>query len=208
VKSESDLVFATPNGDARVETTAYVRYPGQFRIDAKGPDGLRIQTFDNGTAWMSDGTSADEAPPSVVATLRTGVQRDTVALLLALNDRRVQARRVASVAALDALEVDLVPAGKLLMLFDPKTGLLARQRYGGTGDEPLTEESFTDYRSVAGLQVAHVMAVKRDGQFPIRRTVRTFEVNVPIEPSFFAKPAAKGSRATVAAATALDTEGR
>ena len=196
VKSESDLVLATPNGEAKVSTTAYVRYPGQFRIDAQGPDGLRVQTFDNGKGWMSDGTSADDAPAAVTAMLRAAVQRDTIALLLALADDRVQGRRMPSVmmngAALEALEVDLVPAGKLLLLFDPKTGLLTRQRYGGTGDEPLTDESFTDYRAVGGLQVAHEMSVRRQGQFPIRRTVRTFEVNVPIETAFFAKPAKSG----------------
>ena len=197
VKSNSDLVFATPNGEAKVATTAYVRYPGQFRIDATGPDGLRIQTFDNGTAWMSDGGAADDAPPPVTAILRAGVQRDTIALLLALADKRVQSRRVESVmqngAPLEALEVDLIPAGKLLMLFDPATGLLARQRYGGgTTDEPVTDESFTDYRRVDGLQVAHQMLVRRQGQFPIRRTVRTFEMNVPIDASFFAKPAKSG----------------
>jgi len=196
VKSESDLVLATPTGEVRVSTIAYVRYPGQFRIDATGPDGLRIQTFDNGKAWMSDGTAADDAPPAVTAVLRAGVQRDTIALLLALADQRVQGRRVQSVmfngAALDALEVELAPAGKLLMLFDPKTGLLIRQRHGGTADEPPTDESFADYRSVGGVQIAHEMSVKRQGQFPIRRTVRTFEVNVPIETAFFAKPGRPG----------------
>jgi zinc protease len=196
VKSESDLVFATPAGEAKVATTAFVRYPGQFRIDAQGPDGLRIQTFDNGTAWMSDGRDADDAPPPVTAMLRAGVQRDTIALLLALADKRVKGRRVEGVmlngATLDALEVDLVPAGRLLMLFDAKSGLLTRQRYGGTADEPVTDESFTDYRALGGLQVAHAMSVRREGQFPIRRTVRTFEVNVPIEPSLFAKPRKAG----------------
>ena len=200
VKSASDLVFATPSGDAKVAATAYVRYPGQFRIDATGPDGLRVQTFDNGTAWMGDGKSADEAPPQVAASLQAGVQRDTVALLLALADKKITARRVADVTVsgmpMWALEVDLVPAGRLTMLFDPKTGLLQQQRYGGTSAEPKTEESFSDYRNVNGLQVAYQMSVRREGQFPVRRTVRTFDVNVPIEPSFFRKPSAAAPRET------------
>ena len=203
VKSASDLVFATPSGNAKVTATAWVRYPGQFRIDATGPDGLRIQTFDNGTAWMGDGTGADEAPPQVAASLQAGVQRDTVALLLALADRKVRARRVPDVSIkgtpMWALEVDLVPAGRLTMLFDPKTGLLQQQRYGGTATEPATEESFSDYRNVNGIQIAYEMAVRREGQFPVRRTVRTFEVNVPIDPSFFRKPAAASSKKTASA---------
>ena len=198
VKSESDLVFATPSGDAKVVTTAYVRYPGQFRIDARGPDGLRIQTFDNGSAWMSDGTAADEAPPAVASALRASVQRDTIALLLAMADGKVKAPRLTSVsvdgATMPALELDLSPAGRLTMIFDPKTWLLLRQRYGGSEGEPATEESFSDYRRIDGLQVAHQMSVRRVGQFPIRRLVRTFEINVPLEPALFRRPAAKASK--------------
>jgi len=192
VKSAYDLVFATPAGDANVTATAYVRYPGQFRIDANGPDGLRILTFDNGAAWVSDGVKAEDAPPSETAALRAGVQRDTVALLLAMADGRVQAKRAPPVYVvgreMPALDVTLPDAGRLTMVFDAATGLLLQQRYGGSGGEPVTVESFTDYRTVEGLQVAYRMSVKREGQFPIERVLRTFEVNPPIDPALFRKP--------------------
>jgi len=192
VKSASDMVFATPTGEARVTATAYVRYPGQFRVDAHGPDGLRIQAFDNGVAWVGDGESSEEAPAVVARSMQAGVQRDTVALLLALADDKVRARRVADVTiaeqAMPALEVDLVPAGRVTLVFDPKTSLLVRQRYGGEADEPLTEETFSDYRPVQGVQVAHHATFKRAMTPPFERIVRTFELNVPIESSFFKKP--------------------
>jgi zinc protease len=191
VRSVADMVFATPSGEAKVTATAYVRYPGQFRVDAVGPDGLRIQAFDNGSAWMSDGKGADEAPPPVVSALQASIQRDTVALLLALEDGRVTGRRLVDVTvggiALPALEVDLKPAGRVVLLFDAKTGLLLHQRYGGGGD-PATEETFSDYRMVGGVNVAHQASIRREGQFPVRRTLRTFEINVPIESTFFRKP--------------------
>ena len=71
------------------------------------------------------------------------------------------------------------------------TGLLMQQRYGGEAGEPATEERFTDYRSVQGLQVAHRATLKRENNPPFERILRTFEINVPIEPTFFKKPAAK-----------------
>lgn len=192
VKSESDLVFATPSGDAKVSATAYVRYPGQFRIDATGPDGLRVQAFDNGVVWVGDGKTAEEAPAPIAASLRAGVQRDTVALLLALADGKVRAKRTADVTvkgdALAALDVELPGSGSMTLLFD-QNGLLHQLRYGGAGGEPPTEETFSDYRAVDGVQVAYQLSVKRDGQFPIRRTLRTFEMNAPIDPSLFRKPA-------------------
>lgn len=192
VKSESDLVFATPSGDAKVSATAYVRYPGQFRIDATGPDGLRVQAFDHGVVWVGDGKTAEDAPAAIAASLRAGVQRDTVALLLALADGKVRATRAADVTVkagpLAALDVELPGNGRVTLLFD-QGGLLHQLRYGGAGDEPPTEETFSDYRAVDGVQVAYQLSVKREGQFPIRRTLRTFEMNAPIDPSLFRKPA-------------------
>jgi zinc protease len=191
VKSTSDMVFATPRGKAKINATAYVRYPGQFRVDAEGPDGLRIQTFDNGAGWIGDGKQFEDAPPVIVRAMQAGVQRDTVALLLALADKRITGRRVADVtvdgAPMPALEVDLSAAGRVTLVFDPKSGLLVHQRFGGDG-EPLTDERFSEYRPVQGLQVAHRATVRRENAPPFDRIVRTFEINVPIDPTFFKKP--------------------
>ncbi|HJR59792.1 MAG TPA: pitrilysin family protein [Vicinamibacterales bacterium] len=195
VKSASEMTFATPVGEARVKATAYVRYPGQFRIDAEGPDGLRIQTFDNGSAWVGDGRASEDAPAVVVRSMEAGVQRDIVALLLALAEKRVVGRRVADVSVggtpMPALEVNLTSAGRVTLVFDPVTGLLASQRYGGDGGDLATEETFSDYRSVQGLQVAWRATLRREKNPPFQRLVRTFEINVPLEASFFKKPSTK-----------------
>ena len=195
VKSESDMVVATPQGNVKIAATSYVRYPGEFRVDAKGPDGLRIQTFDSGTAWISDGVTAEDAPAAFRQSLQASVQRDGIGLLLALADNRVQARRVADVSMggrdMPAIEADLAAAGRVIIGFDPTSGLLAYQRYGGSAGEPSTEETFSDYRPVHGLQVAHHASVRREGQPPLQRIVRTFEINVPLDPAFFKKPTRK-----------------
>lgn len=195
VKSESEMVVTTPQGNVKIAATSYVRYPGEFRVDAKGPDGVRIQTFDSGTAWISDGVSAEDAPAGFRQSLQSGVQRDGIGLLLALADNRVKSKRVADVTiggrALPAIEAELAAAGRVTIAFDPSTGLLAYQRYGGANGEPTTEETFSDYRAVQGLQVAHQASVRREGQPPIQRIVRTFELNVPLDPEFFKKPTRK-----------------
>ena len=195
VKSESEMMVTTPQGNVKIAATSYVRYPGEFRVDAKGPDGVRIQTFASGTAWISDGVSAEDAPVGFRNSLQSGVQRDGIGLLLALADGRIKSRRVADVTiggrVLPAIEADLAPAGRVTIAFDPSTGLLAYQRYGGADGEPTTEETFADYRPVQGLQVAHHASVRREGQPPIERVVRTFELNVPLDPGFFKKPIRK-----------------
>ena len=194
VKATSETVFATPEGAKRVSTVTYVRYPGQFRVDATGPDGVVVQTFDNGTAWMQHEGGVKDMPPPIAAALQASVQRDTVALLLALHESKVTGRRVADVmldgAACPALEVDLTPAGRLTLIFDPKTDLLLSQRYGGSPGNPLTVETFLDYRDIQGLQVPYRIRVRVEGQPPIERVNHSVHFNVPVDPSLFHKPKA------------------
>ena len=192
VKATAETVFTTPEGARRVSTTTYVRYPGQFRVDAKGPDGLVVQTFDNGTAWMRHDGEVKDMPQPFAAALRASVQRDTLSLLLALHDSKVTARRVAdttlSGTACPTLEVDLVPAGRLTLVFDPSTHLLVSQRYGGSPGNPATVETFLDYRDVQGLQVPYRIRLRVEGQPPIERVNQAVDFNVTVDPALFVKP--------------------
>ncbi len=108
--------------------------------------------------------------PHLRQSLQAGVQRDGIALLLALADNRIQGRRVADIKiggqSLPAIEADLGSADRVTIAFDPTTGLLAYQRYGGVNGEPTTEETFTDYRPVQGLQVAYHASVRARGSTP------------------------------------------
>ena len=193
VKSTSVTMFATPEGTRSVSAVTYVRYPGQFRMDARGPEGLVVQTFDNGVVWVADDSGPREAPPQFAGILKAGVQRDIVAMLLALNDNRVRSRRGADVLiagkAVPSLEVETEPAGRITLLFDPDTGLLLSQRYGGSSGNPATEETFLDYRDVQGMKVAFRIRVRIEGQPPIERVTQTIEFNVPVDPALFSKPA-------------------
>jgi len=147
--------------------------------------------FDSGSFWVQDARGAAVAPPGAAEAMRGNVQRDSIALLLALADGRVKARRAGDVTidgrALPALDVEVTPGGPLTLIFDPATGLLVRQRYpaGGAGGE--VEESFADYREVDGLKVAFAVTV-RQPQGEVTRVMRQFAVNVPLEPALFTKP--------------------
>ena len=58
-------------------------------MDARGPEGLIIQTFDNGVVWVADDGGPRDAPPQFAGILKAGVQRDIISMLLAVNDNRV-----------------------------------------------------------------------------------------------------------------------
>ena len=192
VQAVTDSVIEMQGKKVTVPTTIRVRYPGAFRVDSDMPAGRLTQVFDSGTFWVQDARGASVAPPGAAESMRGNVQRDSIALLLALADGRVKARRGSDVTiegrALPVLDVDIKPGGPLSLVFDPTTGLVLRQRYpSGSPAGGDVEETFADYRDVDGLKVAFAVTV-RQPQGEVTRVMRQFAVNVPLDPALFTKP--------------------
>jgi hypothetical protein len=123
------------------------------------------------------------------------VQRDPIGLLLALADGKLTATRLPDVAAgaqpLHALAISGAGMKPVTVLLDPSTDLIRAQRYqlpASAGAVSEMEETFSDYRSIDGLQVAFAASVTRAGAPFVSRRVKTFEYNVALDPSLFVKP--------------------
>ncbi|MEN3338434.1 MAG: zinc protease [Acidobacteriota bacterium] len=186
------------SAESRTEfaSTTFIRYPGAFRSEAQLPGGRLVQVFSAGTAWFEDAAGVHDAPPAMADQMRGAVQRDLVPLLLALADGKLTARRVEDVVEagrkLPALEVILPGTFPLTLAFDPDTALVLRARYrvntGGPDGEARAEESYADYRDVHGVKVAFATEVRREGAPGLVRTLRSYEINVPVDPALFVKP--------------------
>jgi hypothetical protein len=149
--------------------------------------GLLVQVFNAGEYWVKSGQRpAEVAPPQLAAEMRGSIQRDTILLLLALDEGRLSARALPDTRdggrTLRALEVQSAGMRPVTVLLDPDTSLIAGLRYGVEPDGAIVEESFSDYRDVRGLKVAFEAQVARDGRAFIARTVRTFDYNVDLTP--------------------------
>jgi zinc protease len=188
-------ILAGPTGPVEFQTTAFIKYPSAFRVDAGLPGGLVTQVFNGGEYWVRDHKGVREVPEGAADQIRGTVQRDVVGLLLALVDGKVPATRLPDVVE-DGLGLHAIAVGGkgmagVTMLLDPATDFIRAQRYEvptpGGAPSPV-EETFSDYRSVDGLQVAFSASVRRAGVPVLHRRVRTFEYNIPLEASLFAKP--------------------
>lgn len=184
-------------GDQRVEipTQTAIRYPGSYRLDARGPDGEVVQVFDRGEYWVKDASGVQQAAPEVADDVRASIQRDMIPLLLALHDRKVPGRRLPNVVeegrTLVPVEVTLPNAPPVTLFFDAGTALLAKMRYQAAGQPSgmvRVEETFSDYRDVKGLQVAFKAGVRRERAPNVERALGSFEVNVKLDPAIFTKP--------------------
>lgn len=192
VRITATTALASTAGMVDVPTTIYIKYPGGFRMDAHFPKGKVVQAFNAGQYWVQDQRGARQAPVEVAGEILSNVQRDTVALLLALADGRLPARAMQPIAdgerQLPVLAVEGPKFRRLTLVFDPDTALLLRQQYAHATAGSTMEELYSDYRDVDGIQVAFKAEVRLEGKPIAERIVRTFEYNVPLEPSLFTKP--------------------
>jgi zinc protease len=193
VRAESVATVQSNGINADLPSTTTIRYPGEFRIDAMTPAGRLVQVFSGGKYWVQDPSGVHDAPESMAALIRGNVQRDTVPLLLALNDGKISAslgEAAEDGRKLPMLAVALPGSTPLTLIFDPVTALLSKSKYrmsGPTG-EVNVEEIYSNYREVNGLKVPFTTEVRRDGAPAVQRTLRTFEFNVPVDPALFNKP--------------------
>ena len=191
VKAISTTLIDMAGTRAELPTTTSIRYPGSFRIEASTPEGPLVQVFTAGTFWVEDARGSREAPPQVAAEMRAVVQRDSLPLLLALADGRLTATRTDVIEAgqsLPGLNVTSSGMRGLTVILDPVTSLILKQRYMSADGEGVTEEAFSDYRDMNGLQVAFRAVLRRPRAPTIERRLQTFEYNVQLPPALFTRP--------------------
>jgi hypothetical protein len=195
VRVESTSTVAVGGALTNLPSTTSIRYPGAYRMEIQTPGGRVVQVFNSGKYWIQDVRGARDAPAELAEQIRGSVQRDTVPLLLALADGRVEAKRLADVVekdrAMPAIEIALPGYTPLTLIFDPATTLVVKTRYvapGTPGAATAVEEEYSDYRNIRGLKVAFKMQLRREGAPSVDRTLHRFDFNVPLDVSLFTKP--------------------
>jgi hypothetical protein len=191
VTASAHTIVMTPGGPVQADTMTYIEYPDRFRVEAKLPMGDVIQAYAGGEAWIKNPTGVQTAPPEVQKDFEQSIRRDVIALLLSVARDEATVRPIGSSAdPLQAIEVSAAGLAPVTLYIDPVSGLVMKQAYSSTGPagQQLTEELFSDYRTVDGLQVAFKAQVKRDGATVIERAVKDYRYNVAIDPTLFKKP--------------------
>jgi zinc protease len=193
VKAVATTFIDAPGGRIEVPTTTWIRYPDAFRIDAEMPTGVVSQVLVGDKFWVKDARGTQEASAAVAGEVRGSVQRDGISLLRQLAETPPTMRRTTVAVGgqqMPALVVGTPGAPLVTLIFDPADTLLARQRYIiDTAEGPRgAEEVFSDYRDVDGLKVAFKAVLQREGAPRVERVLRSFEYNIPLDSSLFARP--------------------
>ncbi|HAK55397.1 MAG: pitrilysin family protein [Vicinamibacterales bacterium] len=186
----------TPAGSMDADTVSYTAYPGRFRVEAALPTGRIVQAFADDEAWLEGPDGVEDASPTVRDDFRASLRRDLIQLLLRAADGGVDMRPIGAAsadgraAAVEFLTADIDEPVRLFL--DPRTGLVIRQTYvsqGPAGPEE-TEELYSDYREVDGVQVAFRAIVRRGGVSVLERELADLTFNATIDAALFARPGA------------------
>jgi hypothetical protein len=87
-------------------------------------------------------------------------------------------------AALEVSGGGMIP---VTLLINRDNGLIEKARYV-VDSEGRSEEAYSDYRNVDGIQVPFHTVVRRAGVMPLERDVKTVRFNVALPPGLFTKP--------------------
>ena len=176
------------------DTVTYIDYPNRVRVESRIRGTDVVQIYDGARAWVRDPNGTHDVPARMLRDFESGLRRDTINVLLAAADGRVQIRRVTDSkdddgAVRQALEFSGADLEPTVMYVDPLTGLITKQTYvaGGMG-QPMVEEMFSDYRPVDGVQFTFSAQVLVGGQRALERTVTDIKVGGPLNPSLFKRP--------------------
>ena len=189
IRSEGTVTARSAGGPVPFGIVTSIEYPERYRVDADTPGGKVAQVYADGRYWIQDANGVNEMPPAARGPIQSSVQRDIVRVLLKAVEGRLVVREVDSDDALrGAIEISGDGMTALTLVINRDNGLIEKARYVAGSGEGRSEEEYSDYRNVTGIQVPFHTVVRRAGLSPLERDVKTVRFNVPLPPGLFTKP--------------------
>jgi zinc protease len=188
VRSEGTMTAQSVGGPIPFPVVTSIEYPDRFRVDADMPGGKVSQVYADGRYWIQDARGTNELPEAARGQIQASVQRDIVRVLVGAAAGTFVVREVDSDdPALDALEISGAAMSPLTLFVHRDTGLIQKARYLVEPDGR-SEEAYSDYRNVEGIQVPFHTVVRRGGLSPLERDVKKIHFNVALPAGLFVKP--------------------
>jgi hypothetical protein len=190
VRSEGTMTAQSAGGPVPFPVVTSIEYPDRYRVDADMPGGRVAQIYADGRYWIQDARGISEVPLDARGPIQSSVQRDIVRVLLkaAAGALAVRDGDAEDDTLLGAIEISGDGMSPLTLLVNRDNGLIEKARYVASPGEGRSEETYSDYRNVNGIQVAFHTVVRRAGLSPLERDVKTVRFNVPLPAALFTKP--------------------
>jgi hypothetical protein len=201
IVAEADTTISTLEGKITAKTKSFVEYPGRMRVEAQLPEGEVVQVYANGSAWVRDPGGVHDAPPEMQAEFEASTKRDSMALLVGAATGALRANLAGEEGhdgrTLKVLEITGDGLSPVRLHIDSQSGAVVKMTHESQAppgsaqpshEQRLTEEIFSDYRMVDGVNVAFKALVKRAGIVLMERQLTSVQINPTFPADLFAKP--------------------
>ncbi len=172
--------------------------PSRFRMEFTVQGMIGIQAFDGETAWMlmpfMGKTEPEVMSDEQAKEMREQADFDGILVDWKEKGNTVELVGTGDVEGTDAhkLKVTLPSGDATFVYLDPESGIALQHettsKVPGQGTEKKVVVTFSDYKEVEGLMIAHSMETTMGGQVVAVTTIDTVEVNPDISDDRFTMP--------------------
>jgi len=180
----------TPNGPMDVEFDNLMKYPDSHHNVMKTPMGEMTMVSTPEASFMVTAMGAQDMPGSQSTAMRNDSRADLLAILKNIDKPGYTftvtgTEKIGDVNA-QVLEIG-TGASTVKWYADPATGKLLRKVAQGRQGETVTD--YTEWKTFSGLNLPVAFTVTTGGQPSGGGKLTTVEINPPIDPKIFEKPA-------------------
>ncbi len=188
-------------GSMPMPMTVTVAFPDRMLVDIQTPQGPLAIVVTPEMAFMSAmGRGVRDLPPDQKADSLTQIHHDLIYLAQHVNDPAFSfhAEGTEKIGDVETMKVEISGGAPWIRWYvDPKTGKILREAYKGMGQSgPFDGETdLADWRTEDGITLPYLHQNKQNGKDSSTVQYVTVQINPPVDPKLFQKPATAASPA-------------
>jgi zinc protease len=173
----------------------YLAFPDSMHVEMQIPQGrLTIVTSPNAAFMAIPGMGSRTMPPAQKTEMLSQLHHDLVYVVQHVDDPAFTftAAGTKKIGDVDAAILDIGGAIPWVRWYiDPKSGYILREQYKGLGQAGQfdAETDLSDWRADDGLTMPRLHQNKQNGQQTSTAEFKKIEINPPLDPKLFEKPA-------------------
>jgi zinc protease len=195
IKTMHVNIAESDSGGPPSPVDVFLAFPDSMHVEMQIPQGTLTIVASPDTAFMSlPGMGSRTMPPAQKTEMLAQLHHDLVYVTQHVNDPAFTftAAGKEKVGEVDAAILDIGGAVPWVRWYiDPKSGYVLREKYKGTGQSGTFdgETELSDWKTADGLTMPRLHQNKQNGQQTSTAEFKKIEINPPLDPKLFEKPA-------------------
>jgi zinc protease len=199
IKTMHVNIAESDSGAPPAPVDVYLSFPDSMHVEMQIPQGtLTIVTSPQAAFMSMPGMGSRTMPPAQKSEMLSQMHHDLVYIAQHADDPAFTftAAGKEAIGDVDAAILDIGGAVPWVRWYiDPKTGYVLREQYKGLGQQgPFEGETeLSGWHTADGLTLPYKHENKQNGQQTSTAEFKKIEINPPLDPKLFEKPAEKNS---------------